>query len=162
MATGREIQLTRRIGEHLVTAKLGRLGYIAAPFAGNVPDFDLMAADPRGFSIPIQVKAINGPSWQFNVTKFLDVDLKKDVQTVRGIKKVPNPNLLCIFVLLGKNEQEDEFYLFEFKVLQKYFSRVYKGGRRARNPESFHCAIWPKDLKEYRDNWDLLKSQFPK
>jgi hypothetical protein len=63
MASGRGMQLTRQIGEHLVAAELGRQGYIAAPFAGNVPLYDLLAADTRGFSIPIQVKAINGGSW---------------------------------------------------------------------------------------------------
>lgn len=39
MAMGRNSQLTRQIGEHLVLAKLGRLGYSASPFAGNVPQF---------------------------------------------------------------------------------------------------------------------------
>lgn len=46
-------------------AKLGRLGYIATPFAGNVPDFDLLVGNNSGRSIPVQVKAINGPSWHF-------------------------------------------------------------------------------------------------
>jgi hypothetical protein len=71
MATGRGMQLTRQIGEHLVAAELGRHGYIAAPFAGNVPLYDLLAADARGFSIPIQVKAINGGSWQFSADTYL-------------------------------------------------------------------------------------------
>ena len=35
MATGRDMQITRQIGEHLVVAELGRRGYVAAPFAGN-------------------------------------------------------------------------------------------------------------------------------
>lgn len=65
MATGREMQLTRQVGEHLVAAKLGRLGYVATPFAGNVPMFDVLAADIRGYAIPIQVKSINGPSGSF-------------------------------------------------------------------------------------------------
>src|ERR1035437_10022537 len=34
-------QLTRQLGEHLVVSKLGRLGSLATPFAGNVPDFDV-------------------------------------------------------------------------------------------------------------------------
>jgi hypothetical protein len=64
--TGRDMQLTRQVGEHLVAAELGRRGYVASPFAGNIPMFDLLAADPRGYAIPIQVKAINGGSWQFS------------------------------------------------------------------------------------------------
>ena len=42
MAPGREMYLTRQIGEHLVAAKLGRMDYVATPFAGNVPLFDLI------------------------------------------------------------------------------------------------------------------------
>jgi hypothetical protein len=75
LATGYSNQLTRQVGEHLVAAKLGRLGYVATPFAGNVPDFDLLIADEQGRSLPIQVKAINGPSWQFQASTFLDIEI---------------------------------------------------------------------------------------
>ena len=44
MATGHDNQLTRQIGEHLVAAELGRRGYVATPFAGNVPMYDLKVA----------------------------------------------------------------------------------------------------------------------
>jgi hypothetical protein len=53
MATGRDRQLARHVGEHLVAAELGRRGYVATPFAGNVPMFDLLAADVEGFAIPL-------------------------------------------------------------------------------------------------------------
>ena len=43
MATGLSTKLTGQIGEHLVTAELGRLGIIATPFSGNVPDIDILA-----------------------------------------------------------------------------------------------------------------------
>jgi hypothetical protein len=42
MQTGLSNQLTRQIGEHLVVAKLGRMGYVASPFVGNVPLFDIL------------------------------------------------------------------------------------------------------------------------
>ena len=156
MATGRSTQLTRQIGEHLIAAKLGRLGYIATPFAGNVPDFDLLIADDKGHSIPIQVKAINGGSWQFNISKFLDIEIIDDVQYVRSEQKLTNPNLVCIFVLLSDDEK-DEFFIFHLRDLQKYFSENYKGGRRSRNPQSLHCAIRPKDLEQFRNNWSLIE-----
>lgn len=156
MATGRSTQLTRQIGEHLIAAKLGRLGYIATPFAGNVPDFDLLIADDEGHSIPIQVKAINGGSWQFTVSKFLDIEIIDDVQFVKGEQKLTNPNLVCIFVLLSGDEK-DEFFIFHLRELQKYFSKNYKGGRRKKNPKSLHCAIRPKDLEQFRNNWSLIK-----
>jgi hypothetical protein len=94
MATGLSTQLTRQIGEHLVAAKLGRMGYVAAPFAGNVPLFDLLAADERGFTIPIQVKAINGTSWQYQADDFLEIELLDGFQHVRGEKQLLNPDLV--------------------------------------------------------------------
>lgn len=156
MATGRSTQLTRQIGEHLIAAKLGRLGYIATPFAGNVPDFDLLIADEEGHSIPVQVKAINGGSWQFKISKFLNIEIVDKVQYVKGKQKLTNPNLVCIFVQLSDDERDD-FFIFHLKDLQGYFSKSYKGGRRSKNPQSLHCAILPKDLEKFRDNWSLIE-----
>jgi hypothetical protein len=155
VATGRSIQLTRQIGEHLVVAEPGRRGLIAAPFAGNVPLFDLIAADVCGRSIPVQVKAINGPSWQFNVEKFLRVEVVDGLQHVRGKVKLTMPNLICIFVLLRKTGNE-EFYILRMSDLQEHFARTYVGGRRPRNPNSMHCAIWPRDLQQYKDQWEAV------
>src|SRR5258706_13638404 len=106
MATGRSTQLTRQIGEHLIAAKLGRLGYIATPFAGNVPDFDLLIADDEGHSIPVQVKAINGGSWQFSIRKVLEVEYIYHSQYVKGQTKVAHPKLICCVVQLARNGKE--------------------------------------------------------
>jgi hypothetical protein len=84
MATGRSTQLTRQIGEHLVASELGRMDIIATPFAGNVPHFDLLASAHDGRAFPIQVKAINGPSWQFNASSLLKITIEGDFQTVHG------------------------------------------------------------------------------
>jgi hypothetical protein len=155
MATGRSMQLTRQIGEHLVAAELGRQGLIAAPFAGNVPLFDLLAADESGWSIPVQVKAINGPSWQFQIGQFLHVEVIEGFQHVRGRVKLTNPDLVCIFVLLSK-AGSDEFYIFRMRDLQEYFAKSYRERRRPRNPNSMHCAIRPVDLQQHRDKWEVV------
>jgi len=155
MATGRSTQLTRQVGEHLVAAELGRRGLIAAPFAGNVPLFDLLAADEHGNLIPIQVKAINGPSWQFRITQFLEVRVQDGIQHVRGKVDLPAPDLVCIFVLLGKTGK-DAFYIFRHRNLQDHFAKTYKGGRRPRNPDSMHCALWPPDLEPHKDRWEVV------
>lgn len=159
MKTGYSTQLTRQIGEHLVVAKLGRLGILATPFAGNVPDYDLLASDLSGHSLPLQVKAINGPSWQFSATAFLDIKFEGDRQIVKGKKKILNPNLICVFVFL-KPDGNDEFFVMTMKDLQEYFLKNYEGGIRPRNPKSTHCAIWPKELIKYRDNWELITKHF--
>ena len=160
MATGREMYLTRQIGEYLVASKLGRMGYVATPFAGNVPMFDLLVADTRGYALPVQVKAIRGQSWQLRADAFLHIEMVDGEQLVRGPLPLLNPQLLCVYVLL-KDDERDEFYVFKLGDLQAHFAKSYKGGRRPKNPESMHCAVWPNDLEAYRDNWQLLESSFP-
>ena len=159
MATGRNTQLTRQIGEHLVVAKLGRMGYIATPFAGNVPNFDLLIANNDGSSMPIQVKAINGPAWQFDIGTFLLIEMDGDNQVVKGKRKLVNPDLICIFVLLSPDEN-DQYFILQMKDLQNYFSKTYKSRHRPKNPTSMHCAIWPKDINKYKDNWGIIKEAF--
>ena len=155
MATGHDNQLTRQIGEHLVAAELGRRGYVATPFAGNVPMYDLLAADLSGRAVPIQVKAINGPSWQFSARAFLDIEIGEERQTVNRRLILPNPDLLCIFVFIRK-PGTDEFYIFQLRNLQDHFFKTYKGREKPKNIQSLHCAIWPEELKDFRDNWGLI------
>jgi hypothetical protein len=152
MATGRSIQLTRQVGEHLVVAELGRMGFIATPFAGNVPNFDLLVANEAGFTIPVQVKAINGGAWQFKITSFLDIEFKRNKQIVLGRKATPYPELVCVLVILG-GAGKDKFFTMKFKDLQSHFFRNYSGGKRRNN--SVHCAVWPRDLDKF-NNWNVL------
>jgi hypothetical protein len=152
------MQLTRQIGEHLVAAELGRLGYVAAPFAGNVPMYDLLAANTRGESIPVQVKAINGGAWQFSADTFLNIDAVNGEQVVRGQKKLSNPKLLCIFVVLN-GRGKDDFYLFQLSDLQKYCVKLYKPrGKSFKNPDSRHCAVSPKEFARFKENWKATRS----
>jgi hypothetical protein len=140
MATGWGTQLTR--GEHLVVAELGRRGYVAAPYAGNVPMYDIRAADKSGQAIPIQVKAINGGSWQFDAKHYLNIVQGKDRQKIEGVKRLPNPELLCIFVLLN-GRGNDEFYLFPLKHLQRYTKKVYKPRDKSSKIRHPRTAIQP-------------------
>ena len=169
MKTKHNNQLTRQIGEHLVVSMLGRLGVLATPFAGNVPDFDVLASDLSGHSLPLQVKTINGGSWQFDAKTFLEIEQQGDCQVVKGEKKLRNPDLVCVFVLL-KSDEGDEFYIFRLRTLQQYCNKTYrdkdsKGDsfprevRRRKNPKSTHCAVRPRDLQEYRD-WSLITKHF--
>jgi hypothetical protein len=162
MASGQENRLTCQIGEHLVAAELGRRGYIATPFSGNVPVFDLLAASHAGHAIPIQVKAIKGPSWQSKVDRFLRIEIKKGVQRVRGITTLAHPELICIFVKIGERLGADRFYIFQLKDLQKHFLEHYRGGRRPKNPLSLHCAVWPEELVKFEANWKLIDEAFSK
>jgi hypothetical protein len=157
--TGRDIQLARQIGEHLVAAELGRKSVIATPFAGNVPMFDLLAVELQGRAIPVQAKAIRGASWQFNAKSYLEIRFEGEVQFVDRYARGTTPELLCIFVVL-KGAGQDEFYIFQLRDLQEIMTQKYSrpGGRiRPINPQSTHCAIWPKDLEKFRNNWPLVE-----
>jgi len=158
MATGRNNQLTKQIGENLVVAELGRRGYIATTFTGNVPEFDILAANETAKVFPIQVKAINGVSWQFDIRSFLEVHIEEGEQVIQGKIKKKNRELVCIFVRIGE-QGEDEFYLFRWGFLQDYFYNSYKGRKPPRNVDSFHCAIWLKDLQEFKNNWEILNEE---
>ena len=82
MATGRQIQLTKQVGEYLVAAELSRRGLLTATFAGNVPAYDIVATGGRGQTALVQVKAIAGPSWQFDIRTFADVRCTAGAQTM--------------------------------------------------------------------------------
>ena len=167
MTTTISNQRTHQIGERLVISKLGQLGILATPSAGNAPAYHLLASDRSGHSLPLRVMAINRGSWQFNATMFLEIEQQGDCQVVKGEKKLRHPDLVCVFVLL-KPDDGAEFYILPLKALQQYCRKGYlrdtkgelfPGGKRPRNPQSTHGAIRPCDLQEYRD-WSLITKHF--
>ena len=159
MATGLSTKLTGQIGEHLVTAELGRLGIIATPFSGNVPEIDILA-HANGITGHIQVKAINADSWQFDIRKFLNVVLERGEQKVLGINGDLDKSIICVFVALGDIIGKDEFYIFRWGWLQKYFLDTYIGRKPPKNIKSFHCAIWKKEMYKHLDKWHIIKRKF--
>ncbi|MCC7354232.1 MAG: hypothetical protein IT330_10780 [Anaerolineae bacterium] len=159
MASGRSTQLTKQIGEYLVAAELGRRGFIATTFTGNVPDFDILAIDETGRAFAVQVKTIQGGAWQFDIRTFLHVEITDDTQIVKEKVASPYGDMICVFVKIG-DQHKDEFYIFRWRELQDHFSANYKGGKRPRNPRSFHCAVWPKDLIRFKDNWSLISEKW--
>ncbi len=161
MATGLSTQLTRQIGEHLVTAELGRRKVIATPFAGNVPSIDILAF-ANGISALIQVKAINGTDWQFDLRSFLDVTQmeKEKGQKVNGLNQSMNRQIICIFVAVGENLGEDTFYIFKLGWLQDHFHRTNEGRQPPKNIKSFHCAISKKEIKQHLGKWSVIEHEF--
>src|SRR6266436_2023399 len=76
-----------------------------------------------------------------------------------GSMTLLNPNLVCIYIVLHPNEQ-DEFYIFRLSDLQQHTLDVYKGRKRPKNPTSTHCAVFPRHLQPFRDNWKLIEQSF--
>ena len=142
MATGRSNQITKQIGEYLVASALGRIGLVAATFSGNVPEYDIIATDSAFRSIPVQVKASNSSSWQFDNRHFVDVRLDGKRQVLG--RPVPLPdNLVCVFVALSPRYGDDRFYVLSLKALQKLVITGYRkylkrlGGVR---PKPYPCS----------------------
>ena len=166
MATGRDMQLTKMVGEYLVCAELCRKGLLATTFTGNVPEFDILATDEYLRTIPVQVKANAKGDWMLRADSFLNIDYnkEKEIQTIVGKKDFKNSKLIYIFVKLV-DQGEDKFYILRLQNLQRIIFKSYKeylkkhGGKRPKNPESKHKAILSKHLSDYRDNWELLQEE---
>ena len=141
MATGRQVQLTKQVGEYLVAAELSRRGLLTATFAGNVPAYDIVATGGRGQTALVQVKAIAGPSWQFDIRTFTDVRYTAGAQTMGQPTTSPAGDLICVLVRLH-TDGADRFYVLRWPELQRVLINGYRGylkrhgGRRPRRADS--------------------------
>ena len=157
MATARSNQLTKQIGEYLVAAELGRLGLIAATFSGSIPDYDIVATDSAFRSVPVQVKTVNGTSWQFDIRRFVDVQLDGKKQIV-GRRKILSNDIVCVMLALSRYGA-DRFYVLPLKTLQDLLIEMYRkylkkhGGVRPKKYDSFHAAISEQELAPFKDGW---------
>ena len=164
MAKSFKTQLSGQIGEHLVVAELGRLGVVATPFSGNVPDIDVLAY-ANGKSVPIQVKAQRTGNPGVNAKKYLNITIDGDKQTVKGKTQDINRNLIFVMVKIREKIGEDEFYIFNQGVVQDLVNNGYRtflkkhNGVRPRNPKTTHCSYYFRDLQKYKDNWRLILDQ---
>ena len=111
MAKNFKTQLSGQIGEHLVVAELGRLGIIATPFAGNVPDIDVLAY-ANGMSLPIQVKAQRDGSISVDAKKYLVIEFDGDVQIIKGRSADIDRTLVFVLVEIGSISGEDNFFVY--------------------------------------------------
>lgn len=162
MATGRSIQVTKQVGEYLVACELARRGLLVATFAGNVPDFDIIATDFKGASCPIQVKASKGGSWQFTITQFVDITFNDKKQIIGNKKALSIPHLVCVFVVAADKYGDDRFYILKWSTAQDIIIAAHArwlelhNGIRPKKFDSMHCAISEQHLLDYKDNWTLI------
>lgn len=169
MTTGRRRQRAKQIGEALAVAELGRRGWIAASFSGNVPVFDILASNENYETIHVQVKASNGQDWHINdVRKFIDIemDTPNERQIVKGKKPLPKGKIFHFFIMLN-GTGKDDFYIIPQKDLQdiiydKYSKKhtTIENGKiykiRPENWKSPHSFIAPEEIKRFKENWDVL------
>ena len=166
MATGRATKLTGAVGEFLVAAELCRRGLLATPFAGNVPHYDIIASGQGGGHVAIQVKAINGHAWQFDVRKYLDVHMEGERQILGAPQHEPFPDLICVLVVL-KNSGQDRFFILEWKELQNLVVRHHTeylskhNFVRPRVPDSFHTALAISEVEPFENAWQRILDRVP-
>jgi len=163
MRDGRAIQLTKQIGEYLVASELARRGYLSSTFSGNVPEFDIIAANQKGKMILIQVKAINGGSWQFAIDRFVNIKIVGNKQQIENKIEQPIKNLICVLVIIGKDYGEDEFFILKWSKLQEILINNHDvflkkhNGERPKSKESMHCGLNKEDILRYKDKWNYIK-----
>ena len=96
----------------------------------------------------VQVKAINGFNWQFDIRKYVDAHMHEDGEHQVLGKPLPEPvpDLMCVLVLL-KGTGKDRFFVLSWKDLQDVLVRGYEayllkfGGKRPKKQDSFHTAL---------------------
>ena len=162
--SGLNNRLAGQIGEYLVCAELGRRGLIATPFAGNVPAFDVLAADEQCRTVPIQVKASRSDNWPSDARTWMNIEL--DAETERQQKLGPtvitNPELIYVCVAIAEPGEHDRFFILTKADLQKACIKNYSAWMdlrdwiRPRNPASYDCRYDIKMLTDFEDNWGLI------
>ena len=166
MANGRKNSLVKQIGEHLVCAELGRQNLLATPFAGNIPDLDILAVDQKGHSIAIQVKATSHTTWPGRADTWFNVRFENKVQKLTLLKNIPNLDLIYVCVALDLNkERPDRFFILTKLQLRDVCVTTYKAWMkkhnfiRPRNSESLDCRYSISDIEKYENNWALITEQ---
>lgn len=171
MSSGRRNKLTGQIGEFLVCAELGVQGMIATPFAGNVPAFDVLAADEAGRTVPIQVKSSRSAQWPADASQWLKLRVRNGQQQKLGLQEISHPALIYVFVAIRDDRQEgihDRFFILTKKRLQALIDVGYthymeeRAWCRPRNPRSFDYRITPDQLAEFENDWALVSQQMNK
>jgi hypothetical protein len=166
MATGLSNKLTGQIGEYLACAQLGKLGYLATTFSGNVPHFDIVITNNDLLTIPIQVKTTRGSSFQSNADNWMNIEInqKNKSQKDLGDKIISNPNLIYICISLSSaiDSSKDRFFILLKKDLQKICINNYRNWmeernwKRPKNYESLDNRYHIKDLIPFENNWSLI------
>jgi hypothetical protein len=157
--------LAGQIGESLVTAELGRRNIVATCFAGNVPDIDLLAYKD-GKTLHLHVKAWRRGDVSFDATRFLQIAIEDEIQTINGLDDALDPDLIYVFVQIGDRLGDDKFFVLQQSTLQAIVQKNYQAflnkhnGRRPRNARTTHTAVTLEQLAPHQDNWKLIELRF--
>ncbi|MFV1466757.1 hypothetical protein VBY75_03635 [Idiomarina sp. HB] len=166
MASGTSNKLTGQVGEHLVSAVLGTLGYYASPYSGNVPGFDVTAVHSESLkSFPVQVKAsTRGALVQSTIDKWCNHSIdKNNRQTLGELTPLKHPDLIWILVRLPDSGVSGaRFFIcterdIQKKIVDRYVAFMEKHDyRRPGGGASPQAILNIKDVAEFENNWEML------
>ncbi|MGE4319316.1 MAG: hypothetical protein AB7E96_10500 [Deferribacterales bacterium] len=166
MKSGSERKLTGQVGEFLVCAQLGTMGYYASPYSGNMPGFDVTAVNPTTLkSFPIQVKTSNTDTMlRTTIDHWIEYNIVDENKYQFGEKKkLKHPNMIWILVQLKENSiKEPVFFIcteqqIQDLVINGFVSYMNKnGGRGPRGGISPHATLSTEQLKDFKEKWNLL------
>ena len=146
---GTRNQQTARSGEYFVVAELNRRGAFAVPFAGNMPDIDVLAANSlRTRTVFLQVKTKRSGTWHTT----------KDKGRKTGPRR--SSDHFWVFVELPDKVSSPRYWIVPRDDL---LEDIYKGVREYRkrhqgriSPEPPHYGISEKSINHWESRWDLL------
>jgi hypothetical protein len=168
MRSGRDNKLTAQVGEYLVCAELARRGFIATPFSGNVPTFDVLATDYHCRTVPIQVKASRSDTWPSDARYWMKIDFDPatNAQCNRGPLPITNPDLIYVCVAIAPpGPGRDRFFILTKAQLQQACIGCYEWWMiprqwiRPRNPKAYDCRYNIVSLQQYENNWKLIEDR---
>jgi hypothetical protein len=172
MNKGLSNKLAGQIGEYLVCAELGKRGYIATSFTGNVPEFDLIVANDNLDTIPIQVKTSRGHSWPTRANLWIDIEIDETNkrQIDHGDETISNPDLIYICVALSEpdSNEKDRYFILKKKELQIVCAANYRewmakhDWKRPRNFKSLDNRYEINNLLEFENDWTLIEKSLNK
>lgn len=128
MSKGRNNKLAGQIGEYLVCAELGRRNLIATPFSGNVPAFDILAADDLCRTVPIQVKASRSDNWPSDARNWMQISLDRETNAQKNLGpiRIQNPDLIYVCVAIAPPDRsKDRFFILTKAQLQVVCINMY-------------------------------------
>jgi hypothetical protein len=162
--SGRSNKLVGQAGEYLVCAELAKRGFMATPFAGNVPVFDLLIADEHCRSVAIQVKTSTGDRFVTRADHWMDIDFDpvSGKQTLKGPSELDAPGLLVVCVALDRGGRKDRFFVLTTGELQRVVIQHYSefmephGWVRPKKPASMEARYELERLVPHEDRWDRI------
>ena len=166
MATGVGNKLTGQVGEHLVSAVLGTLGYYASPYSGNVPGFDVTAVHSESLnSFPVQVKtSTKGALVQSTIDRWCEHSIGEDnYQSIGALKPLKHPKLIWILVRVdGTGISSARFFVcteadIQSKIVSRYTAFMERHNyRRPGGGASPQAILTIKEMEAFEDNWKIL------